>query len=64
MDEPVVIVDSGASVMPLNIDIQHLREFIQFGKDNFPQGALLFGGAFLQDAIEIAEELLAVKERA
>jgi len=41
-----------------------LREFIQFGKYNFPQGALLFGGAFLQDAIEIAEELLAVKERA
>lgn len=64
MDEPVVIVDSGASVMPFNMDIEHLKEFIAFGKMNFKQGSLLFGSEFLQDSIQIAEELLALKERA
>lgn len=62
-DEPVVIVNSGASVMPFNIDIQHLKEFIQFGKANFEQGALLYEAEFLQDSIQIAEELLVMKER-
>ena len=63
-DEPVVIVDSGASVMPRKIPVEHLKEFIDFGKEHFAQGALLFGGEFLNDAINIAEELLAIKERA
>jgi hypothetical protein len=63
-DEPVVIVDSGASIMPKSIPLDHLKEFIEFGKMNFQQGSLLFGGEFLNDAINIAEELLALKERA
>ena len=63
MHEPTVIVDSGASVMPKNISIDHLKEFIEFGKTHFQQGALLFGGEFLNDSINIAEELLAIKER-
>lgn len=44
-------------------EVGHLREFIEFGKMNFEQGSMLFGSAFLQDAIEIAEELLAIKEK-
>lgn len=44
------------------MNIEHLEQFISFGRNNFQSGSLLFGAEFLEDALKIAEELLAIKK--